>query len=116
MEKIARMALLYDFYGNLLTEKQKEYIELYYNNDLSMGEIAEELAVSRQAVHDNLKRAEKSLEEYETKLGLIAKFQTERSGLNKIALLLKDFQETGNPALIGHITQLLNRILEIENN
>lgn len=116
MEKITRVAMLYDFYGKLLTEKQKQYIEFYYNFDLSLGEIAEELKVSRQAVHDNLKRAEKSLEEYELKLGLVQKFMLERTKLNEIFGILKDFQKSGQPESIGQISRILDEILELENN
>ncbi|MCL6635703.1 MAG: DNA-binding protein, partial [Peptococcaceae bacterium] len=57
MEKLARINLLYDFYGQLLTDRQKSFIELYYGQDLSLGEIAREFAVTSQAVHDTLRRA-----------------------------------------------------------
>lgn len=72
MSKLGRIMLLYDFYGSLLTSKQQEVMRLYYEHDLSLGEIAVELKISRQAVHDILKRAERSLEAYEAKLGLLA--------------------------------------------
>lgn len=65
------MILLYDFYGKLLTPKQREVMRLYYEEDLSLGEIAEELKISRQAVHDILRRSEQALEKYEKKLGLL---------------------------------------------
>ncbi|MCD5410160.1 MAG: HTH domain-containing protein [Clostridiales bacterium] len=60
-----------DFYGKLLTDKQLEVMELYYNQDLSLTEIAENLNVTRQAVHDAIKKSEKSLKEYENKLNLV---------------------------------------------
>ncbi|EUJ33443.1 DNA-binding protein [Listeria floridensis FSL S10-1187] len=66
-DKTTRMNLLFDFYEGLLTEKQKAYISLYYLDDFSLGEIAEEFEVSRQAVYDNIKRTEDSLENYEKK-------------------------------------------------
>ncbi len=72
LSKLGRITLLYDFYGSLLTPKQHEVIRLYYEYDLSLGEIAAEFKISRQAVHDILKRAERSLEAYEAKLGLLA--------------------------------------------
>ena len=62
IEKTNRMNALFEFYSTLLTEKQMNYIELYYGDDLSLGEIAEEYGVSRQAVYDNIKRTEKTLE------------------------------------------------------
>ncbi len=82
LEKTTRMNYLYDFYQSLLTPKQRSYMALYYLEDFSLGEIAEENNVSRQAVYDNIKRTEAMLEQYEEKLSLFAKFQ-ERSKLIK---------------------------------
>lgn len=73
LEKTTRMNYLFDFYQSLLTPKQKSYMSLYYLDDFSLGEIAEEFEVSRQAVYDNIKRTEAMLEEYEEKLGLLNK-------------------------------------------
>ena len=70
LEKTTRMNYLYDFYQSLLTPKQRSYMALYYLEDFSLGEIAEENHVSRQAVYDNIKRTEAMLEEYEEKLSL----------------------------------------------
>jgi uncharacterized protein len=75
LEKTMRINYLYDFYQSLLTDKQKSYMSLYYLDDYSLGEIAEEFEVSRQAVYDNIKRTEAMLEEYEAKLLLFQKFQ-----------------------------------------
>lgn len=61
MDEILHLTLLYDFYGELLTEKQKQVFDLHYQDDLSLSEIGEELSISRQAVRDQLKRTEKSL-------------------------------------------------------
>lgn len=72
-DKTTRMNMLFDFYEGLLTEKQKAYLSLYYLDDFSLGEIAEEFEVSRQAVYDNIKRTEESLENYEEKLGMLKK-------------------------------------------
>lgn len=74
LEKTTQMNLLVEFYGCLLTEKQLEYMELYYGDDYSLGEIAEEFDVSRQAVYDNIRRSAKLLENYEEKLHLVADF------------------------------------------
>ena len=82
LEKTTRMNYLYDFYQSLLTPKQRSYMALYYLEDFSLGEIAEENNVSRQAVYDNIKRTEAMLEQYEEKLSLFMKFQ-ERSKLIK---------------------------------
>ncbi|KAA6452889.1 putative DNA-binding protein [Bacillus swezeyi] len=75
LEKTTRMNYLFDFYQSLLTSKQKSYMSLYYLDDFSLGEIAEEYHVSRQAVYDNIKRTEAMLEQYEEKLLLFKKFQ-----------------------------------------
>ena len=71
LEKTVEISVLYDFYNQLLTEKQKNIVDLYYNQDLSLGEIADEFGVSRQAVYDMLKRTERLLYQYEEKLNFI---------------------------------------------
>ncbi|WP_141431203.1 putative DNA-binding protein [Bacillus sp. 03113] len=84
LEKTTRMNYLYDFYQSLLTPKQRSYMSLYYLDDFSLGEIAEEYDVSRQAVYDNIKRTENMLEEYEEKLALLKKFQKQSQLIAKI--------------------------------
>ena len=74
-----RMTMLYDFYGELLTERQKEFFDLYYNEDLSLAEIAENYGISRQGVRDVIVRAEASMQEVEDKTGIIKRFLA-RSG------------------------------------
>ncbi len=76
-----RMTMLYDFYGEVLTERQKEFYDLYYNEDLSLGEIAENYSITRQGVRDVIVRAEKILTDLEDKTGLIRRFHTMRSQL-----------------------------------
>lgn len=71
VEKTVRMNLLFDMYGGLLTERQRQLFSLYYEEDLSLGEIAEQFRVSRQAVYDILKRSIKALEGFEERLGLV---------------------------------------------
>ena len=73
LDKLGRIAQLYDLYGPLLTPRQQEAVRLYYEQDLSLAEIASECGVSRQAVYDLLRRAEVALEKYEQKLGLLKK-------------------------------------------
>lgn len=89
LEKVLRMALLYDFYGALLTDKQKECVELHYFSDYSLSEIADTLSVSRQAVHDNLRRAEQVMEDYEAELQLTVRHNEEREVLAQIRDLLR---------------------------
>ena len=73
--KVEYASLLYDFYGALLSDPQKDIMELYHEDNLSLAEIADETGTSRQAVHYTLKKAEKALEEFEEKLGLIAAYK-----------------------------------------
>jgi len=73
-DKITEINLLYDFYAQLLTEKQQAVIRLYHCENLSLSEIGDEFSISRQGVYDTLKNAEKALAEYEAKLGLLQKF------------------------------------------
>lgn len=72
--KPLEMSLLFDFYGETLTEKQRELFDLYYNEDLSLAEIAEHAGITRQGVRDSIKRAEHALHEMERSLGLVARY------------------------------------------
>ena len=78
------MTLLLDYYGELLTEKQRTCFDLYYNQDLSLGEIAEEAGISRQGVHDSLARAEATLLDLEQKLGCLARAERLQQNLQII--------------------------------
>lgn len=113
MDKIIMMTLLYDFYGPLLTERQQRFIELYYGNDYSLGEIAENHGVSRQAVHDTLKRAENILANYENKLGLMDKFLAQRNKLAEVARLLEETQEP-SPQQLAQARKALQELLEMD--
>ena len=75
IERVEYASMLYDFYGSLLNEAQNEVMALYHEDDMSLSEIAEEIGQSRQAVHYTLRKAEKALESYEEKLGLIASYR-----------------------------------------
>ncbi|WAA13906.1 putative DNA-binding protein [Fervidibacillus halotolerans] len=89
LEKTTRMNYLYDFYQELLTSKQRDYMSFYYLDDFSLGEIAEQFSVSRQAVYDNIKRTEAILEQYEKKLHLYEKFLKRRQLLKDLTELLE---------------------------
>ena len=82
--KNLNIAVLFDFYGEMLTEKQKDVIDLYYNEDLSLAEIAEHEGISRQGVRDNIKRGEAYLLELEEKLRFAENYQNLRSMLSSI--------------------------------
>lgn len=82
--------MLYDFYGAMLTDRQREIYEEYYLNDMSFGEIAEQLQISRAAVFDNIKRSDKMLAHYEERLGLIGQYQSNKEVLEQILTLTED--------------------------
>jgi len=83
-EKDLSVSLLMDFYGEVLTEKQREVINLYYDEDLSLAEIAEEAKITRQGVRDSIKRGEATLRDMEEKLGLADRFSKQKAMLAKI--------------------------------
>ena len=83
-EKNLAISLLMDYYGDILTDKQKEVVDLYYNEDLSLAEIAEQSQITRQGVRDCIKRGEAILIEMEEKLGLAAKFKAMQVSINEI--------------------------------
>lgn len=94
LEKTTRMNFLFDFYQALLTDKQRSYMELYYLDDHSLGEIAESYNVSRQAVYDNIRRTEAMLEEYEEKLNLFEKFLQRQQVLEQLTAAVQDDSAT----------------------
>lgn len=104
IEKTTRMNFLFDFYQALLTDKQRSYMQLYYLDDLSLGEIAEEYDISRQAVYDNIRRTEAMLEEYEEKLNLFTKFEKRQETIEQLLLLAKD--QSSEESLVQLINQL----------
>lgn len=100
LEKTTRMNYLFDFYEALLTPKQQSYMNMYYAEDYSLGEISELSSVSRQAVYDNIKRTEVVLEDYETKLQLYTKFRQRNELIDQIETI------TNNDAVLDLISQL----------
>ena len=105
MEKIVAQGLLYDFYGELLTEHQRRVYEDVVFNDMSLSEIAEEQGISRQGVHDMIKRCNKTLEEYEQKLHLVEKFLNIRAQVKQIRVLAREYHS-------DEIVNISNEILE----
>jgi predicted DNA-binding protein YlxM (UPF0122 family) len=114
MEKIARQGLLYDFYGALLTEHQRHIYEDVVFYDLSLSEIAEEQGISRQGVHDLIKRCNKILESYEEKLHLVEKFEQTKKLAREIQSLTKEFSESRDMGLIHRIEEISGEIVELE--
>lgn len=92
MDEILEQALLFDFYGELLSERQKEVYQYYVFDNLSLGEIAAEVGMSRQGVHDLVKRGRLMLEEYEHKLHLVEKFMSIKEKVQQIDGLLDAYE------------------------
>ncbi|NLC68923.1 MAG: YlxM family DNA-binding protein [Clostridiaceae bacterium] len=90
MKNVYEIGLLADFYGQLLTRRQYEIIDMYYNNDYSLGEIAEHLGISRQGVYDNLKRGKNLLIGFEKKMGLVEKHLKREYAVKKIMELISE--------------------------
>ncbi len=120
MEKNMRIAYLYDFYGEILSEKQQLVFELYYNDDCSLGEIAEQIGISRQGVRDCVKRCETSLLQMEQKLGLAARFDEITEDIDKIKRLAvsacEDMTQTeGVEESIKSINKIIQTAEELKN-
>ena len=103
--------MLYDFYGELLTEHQKKIYEDVVFNDMSPSEIAREENISRQGVHDLIKRCNKILKDYEDKLHLVERFNNTKKDVNLIKEISNDYKETGNIEKIDEIVEIADRIL-----
>lgn len=96
-EEKLRLDSLYAFYGVLLTEKQREMMTMVCDLEYSLGEIAELQGISRQAVHDAVKRSERALEHYESVLGLLRRFSEKQAALEKIMALAETLRDLGIP-------------------
>ncbi len=112
MERFVEQALLYDFYGELLTDNQKNVYEDVILNDYSLSEVAEERGISRQGVHDLIKRTNKSLMEYEEKLHLVEKFLHIKEKVNQIQATVEQAETIEKHQLIERIETISNEILE----
>ena len=93
------MLLLFDYYGDMLTERQRMCLDLRYNQDLSLAEIAEELGVSRQGVHDNITRAEAHLAEMEAKTGCVRRYLQSRQAMQTILSVAETLMQHTDPAV-----------------
>lgn len=114
MEKNVEISLLLSFYKNMLTERQADTAELYYNEDLSLSEVGAELGISRQGVRDNLKRAEAILYDVESKLGLAARFIEIKSKLGEIDDIIAEIEKSPEARLLPvSIKKQINQILTI---
>ena len=115
MEKNIKIGMLLDTYGRLLTDKQYQLLDDYYNNDLSLSEIAENEGITRQAVRDNLKKGENNLLEYEEKLGFIKKGIKQEEIIEDIIEVIEKaeskIQEKAAITLFKSIKEKLNKIV-----
>ena len=115
LDNLVEISMLMDFYGALLSERQQQIVTLYHEENCSLQEISEELGVSRQGVHEALKKAEKSLRDYEAKLGLVVRFQSQEQVLHSaresVNALLAD---CGDPKVRQGLLALKNDINSIE--
>lgn len=110
MEENIEIGMLYEFYSSLLTDKQQYVIDSYYNNDLSLSEIAEELNISRQGVLKQIKDAKKILYNYEEKLQLFDKFLKNSKTMDNIEVLLNTLKKNDNAEVIENIKDELKKI------
>ena len=108
------VVLLYDYYGNLLTDRQKECFELRYYQDLSLGEIAEELGISRQGVHENLSRAEALLRNMETKTGCVSRDQACRKAAQTILDAAAALRQDSNPTVSALAEKIISAAQGLE--
>ena len=108
------MALLFDYYGGMLTEKQRDCFDMRYNQDLSLGEIADTLGVSRQAVCDNLTRTEALLRRMEENIGCVKRYKLARMAVEEIRTAATVLDTSSDPAVLASLQQILDAVQELE--
>ncbi len=108
------MLLLFDYYGDMLTERQRMCLDLRYNQDLSLAEIAEELGVSRQGVHDNIIRAEAHLQKMEAKTGCVRRYLQSREAMQTILQSVAALQDHADPLVREVADRIANAASSIE--
>ena len=114
MDRNAEMSLLFSFYRNMLTQRQIDCVDLYYNEDLSLSEISENLGITRQGVRDNINRAEHTMTDTEERLGLVAKFLGISDKLRRIDDIIRDIEKSPNIRYLSDdIKRKINEILMI---
>ena len=108
------LVLLFDYYGSMLTDKQRDCFDMRYNQDLSLGEIGEVLGVSRQAVNDNLSRTEALLRRMEEIIGCVKRYKLAREALSEIRKAATVLDASSDPAVSALAQQILNAVQTIE--
>ena len=114
MDDALEMKLLFDYYGELLTDKQRACLDLRYNQDLSLGEIAQELGISRQGVYDNLSRAEAMLKNMEEKTGFVRRDEKVRTCLRSIREAAEEIAGQNDPGSAPLARTILSLVGELE--
>lgn len=112
MEKIVERSMLYDFYGELLTEHQRQVYEQVIFQDLSLGEAADIYGISRQGVHDLIKRCDKLLSQYEERLHLVERFLSLKTSVSRMHELMSDFARESGSKLPEQIEVVYREILK----
>lgn len=110
MEKKIKISILLDIYGKLLTQKQRELLNDYYNNDLSLSEIAENENITRQAVRDNLKKGENKLFEYEEKLEYMKKTEIQKEKINSIISDIEKLKKSNLEIIYKELENIKNNL------
>ncbi|MBQ2614393.1 MAG: HTH domain-containing protein [Clostridia bacterium] len=114
MERNVEIGLLFSIYRNMLTERQAESVDLYYNEDLSLSEISEHMGITRQGVRDNIKRAESTLFDVEKRLGLAKRFLDIKEDLRRIDDIIREIEQSPNIMYLSDdIKRKINQILHI---
>ena len=109
MEKNVKLSILCELYGKLLTKKQYEFLNDYYNNDLSLSEIAENNNITRQAVRDNIKKGEKKLFEYEEKLSFMKRMFNQEKKIEKVLSELTKIQKESSDKKVASILESIKK-------
>lgn len=113
VDKLVEIGILFDFYGKLLTEKQYLVIKLYYLEDLSLGEIGDEINVTRQGIFDLLRRGEQNLYKYEENLGLVNKFNSNHEHIKSIINISNELEEISEKENYDKIAEKAIKIKEL---
>ena len=112
MAKNLDITILLDFYGDMLTPKQREFLDYYYNEDLSLSEIAANVGITRQGVRDIIVRAEATLLDYEERTGIVARFQQRNADIDRAEEIARSISESAKGSDIANMAEELTVILE----
>jgi predicted DNA-binding protein YlxM (UPF0122 family) len=112
MERIVEQGLLYDFYGELLTDHQKKIYEAAVYNDMSLTEIADENGISKQGVHDLIKRCTNTLWDYENKLHMIKRFEAIKTQAERLSSLADEYENLSDSQVVDSIRSISGKIVE----